>query len=146
MPAPTDSARTEGPRAAAPGKPGFLTGAQAFLALVSSRLIIRVGKFQLAHRVAEKWPTRGEKSYDFDRAEQLVALIDRSSRFTTTKSWCLQRSLAAVLLLRFHGVPAELTIGVRRVPFYAHAWAELAGRVINDSQIVREKYAVIEQC
>lgn len=47
---------------------------------------------------------------------------------------CLTRSLALYRFLRGVGLPAEHVIGVRRVPFRAHAWVELAGEpVIDDS-------------
>lgn len=46
---------------------------------------------------------------------------------------CLQRSVAAALLLRKHGIDARLVIGYRSAPFFSHAWVEVEGRVVNDS-------------
>lgn len=46
---------------------------------------------------------------------------------------CLQRSAVTTRLMRRHGIPARLIIGYRAVPFMAHAWVELDGRVLNDS-------------
>lgn len=41
---------------------------------------------------------------------------------------CLPRSFALYRYLRAHGVAAEFSIGVKRFPFQAHAWVEVAGQ------------------
>ncbi|HEX8065972.1 MAG TPA: lasso peptide biosynthesis B2 protein [Thermoleophilaceae bacterium] len=43
---------------------------------------------------------------------------------------CLLRSLALFRFLRTCGIPAEHVIGVRRSPFWAHAWVESGGRLV----------------
>jgi hypothetical protein len=58
---------------------------------------------------------------------------------------CLQRSAALVCLLRDLGMPATLVIGAQRLPFRAHAWAEVNGQVINDSVSAVELYAVLDR-
>jgi hypothetical protein len=40
---------------------------------------------------------------------------------------CLVRSLALFSYLRWSGIPASHVIGIRRVPFAAHAWVEVSG-------------------
>ena len=47
--------------------------------------------------------------------------------------FCLQRSVCAVRLLRKLGIAARLAIGYRPAPFFAHAWVEVDGRVVNGS-------------
>ncbi|MDP9011781.1 MAG: lasso peptide biosynthesis B2 protein [Pseudomonadota bacterium] len=47
--------------------------------------------------------------------------------FSRAPNDCLMRSLALFHYLRWRGVPAVHVIGVRRVPFIAHAWVEVAG-------------------
>ena len=54
---------------------------------------------------------------------------------------CLQRSAAAACLLKKHGYPAEMVIGVQQVPFAAHAWVELNGAVLGDKPYMREIYS-----
>jgi hypothetical protein len=58
---------------------------------------------------------------------------------------CLQRSAALVCLLRDLGVSATLVIGAQRLPFKAHAWAEVDGRVVNDSESSVELYGVLDR-
>lgn len=56
---------------------------------------------------------------------------------------CLQRSVVAARLLRKAGVEARLTIGYRAAPFLSHAWVEVNGRVVNDSQAYKERLRVL---
>src|SRR5579871_1684619 len=44
---------------------------------------------------------------------------------------CLQRSIVTARLMRERGIPAEVVIGYTPVPFFSHAWVEVAGRVVN---------------
>ena len=46
---------------------------------------------------------------------------------------CLPRSLALYHFALSAGLPAEHLIGVRRLPFEAHAWVECAGRPLLDA-------------
>jgi hypothetical protein len=39
-----------------------------------------------------------------------------------------------------------MVIGVQQLPFLAHAWVELDGRVINDKQYICEVYSVLTRC
>ena len=59
---------------------------------------------------------------------------------------CLQRSAATARLLKKHGFPAEMVIGVQQLPFLAHAWVEVAGRVVNDKPYMAEIYSVLARC
>lgn len=79
-------------------------------------------------------------------AERLGQLIDIASRHGLYRATCLRRSLALWWLLRRRGLPVELRIGVARAKeqVQAHAWIELAGRVINDRSTVADDYAVYE--
>lgn len=58
---------------------------------------------------------------------------------------CLQRSSILVCLLRDHGIPATLVIGAQRLPFRAHAWVELDGQVVNDSESSVQLYGVLDR-
>ena len=56
---------------------------------------------------------------------------------------CLERSVVAARLLRKAGVDARLVIGYRPAPFLSHAWVEVDGRVVNDSQAYKERLQVL---
>jgi len=76
----------------------------------------------------------------------IVRAVDVAAVFYFKPVRCLQRSAAAVLLLRRGGAPAELVIGVQPWPLRAHAWVELDGTVVNDRAHVVRTFAVLERC
>jgi hypothetical protein len=59
---------------------------------------------------------------------------------------CLQRSAATTCLLRRYGSKAEMVIASQRMPFQAHAWVEVEGKVVNDKPHVQDHYAVLDRC
>jgi hypothetical protein len=58
---------------------------------------------------------------------------------------CLQRSAATACLLKRCGIPAQMVIGAQQMPFKAHAWVEVDGRVVNDKPYMTEIYAVLDR-
>jgi len=59
---------------------------------------------------------------------------------------CLQRSAATAYLLKRYGVAATLVIGVQNLPFKAHSWVEVDGRVVNDQPYLPNIYMVLDRC
>jgi hypothetical protein len=55
-----------------------------------------------------------------------------AAAFYPRRALCLEQSIALYVLLRHRGARAELKLGVRPRPFYAHAWVELDGEPINE--------------
>jgi hypothetical protein len=74
-----------------------------------------------------------------------LAAIDRAAVFYPRRAMCLQRSTVLLWLLRSRDVPAQMVIGCRHTPFYAHAWVELGGVVINDREYVKQEYLELER-
>jgi len=58
---------------------------------------------------------------------------------------CLQRSIVTARLMRDRGILAEVVIGYRPVPFFSHAWVEVAGRVVNDSPAYKMRLQILER-
>lgn len=56
---------------------------------------------------------------------------------------CLARSVITVRLMRKHGIDACLVIAFRPSPFFAHAWVEVDGEIVNDSPAYREQLIVL---
>jgi hypothetical protein len=78
--------------------------------------------------------------------EQICAAVDQAIVWYPKQVLCLQRSTAAVWLLKRSGFPAQLILGAQLLPFKAHAWVEIEGRVINDKPSVSQSYSVLERC
>jgi hypothetical protein len=71
---------------------------------------------------------RPRGSPDPHRAERISWAVDAVTRALPGTTTCLARALAAEGLLRRHGHPAQLRIGVARTAdgrFSAHAWVEI---------------------
>ena len=69
---------------------------------------------------------------DFAHAEALSLRICRCAVFLPSRAVCLEQSLALYLLLRRQGMCPEIRLGVRPLPFSAHAWVELNGVPVNE--------------
>ena len=39
-----------------------------------------------------------------------------------------------------------MVIGAKQMPFKAHAWVEVDGRVVNDKRYMPELYGVLDRC
>lgn len=107
-------------------------------------LILALRGFPAVHRFVERIPLRRRR--DPRPAADLVRIVDRAAIHYPRELLCLRRSAAITWMLRRHGQPAELVVGASIVPFFAHAWVELDGRVINDNEVaVRARYTVLER-
>lgn len=89
--------------------------------------------------IAKKRPSR-------DAVERICAAVDMACVWYWKETKCLQRSAATACLLKSFGVPAQMVIGVQQLPFRAHAWVEVDGRVVNDKPYAPEMYAVLDKC
>jgi Transglutaminase-like superfamily len=79
-------------------------------------------------------------------AEEICKAVDLVCVCYPKRVLCLQRSAATACLLKRNGIPARMIIGVQGLPFKAHAWVEVDGRVVNDKPYVRDTYAVLDSC
>jgi hypothetical protein len=78
--------------------------------------------------------------------EQICRAVDLACIWYRREVQCLQRSAATVCMLRRHSIPARMVLGTRHVPFQAHAWVEVDGRVVNDKAYTPERYAILDRC
>jgi hypothetical protein len=78
--------------------------------------------------------------------EKLCHAMDLACVFYPKQVQCLQRSAAVTLLLRNHGLEAEMVIGAQVLPFKSHAWVEINNAVVNDKPYMSEIYQVLERC
>jgi hypothetical protein len=78
--------------------------------------------------------------------ERVCQAVDVACIWYWKEVLCLQRSAATTCLLRRFGVPAQMVIGAQQMPFKAHAWVEVDGRVVNDKPYMRAVYTVLDHC
>jgi hypothetical protein len=136
------------PTAAAATPREALLVAAGWCMLAGVDLTLRVAGFHRFYRVVERWPLRRPPAAEkrAEVAERTCAAVDRARVYYVKRAWCLQRAAASVCLLRLRGIPAELVIGVRKIPFSAHAWTEVEGEVVNDPAGLRSMYAEMSRC
>lgn len=121
--------------ASAPRVPA-LRVAFAWWLLVLVDVALKLTGFQRFYRLIARWPTVGRVAAA-DRlrvARETSAAVDRAKVYYFKRAWCLQTAAAAVCFMRLRGVDAELVLGVRKIPFYAHAWAEVDGEIVNNAE------------
>lgn len=122
-----------------------LAAVWAFCALVVVDAVTRVGGFHRLREWVSQTPRRGHNE-NLQTVVKVCSAVDRAAAYYFKKAWCLQRSATTTILLRWAGVDAEMVIGVEKIPFYAHAWVEVRGRVVNDHPMVQKRYAVLDRC
>lgn len=75
-----------------------------------------------------------------DLIGSICGAVERACVLYPKKAVCLQRSAVLTCMLRRAGIPAHMVIGVRIMPFLAHAWVEANGTVLNDFPKVASFY------
>jgi hypothetical protein len=118
---------------------------RAYLKLIYFDLYLARGNFAALYDKVRAYPAR-KRAEAADPIDQICSAVDMACIWYWKEALCLQRSAAAVCLLRDYGVPAHLVIGAQQMPFKAHAWVEVEGRVVNDKPYTPEMYAVLDRC
>ena len=124
---------------------GFRLVLEAYLGLLRFDLYLFRKDFEPLYREVRSCQTRG-KVDSRSSIDALCSAVDLACIWYWKEAMCLQRSAATVCLLRKYGVPAEMVIGAQQMPFRAHAWVEVDGRVVNDKPYISELYAPLDRC
>src|SRR5579859_7628728 len=118
---------------------------KAYGKLIYFDLYLARGNFSALYEKVRKYPVR-KKPPSSRSIEEICGAMDMACIWYWKEALCLQRSAATACLLKQHGITAQLVIGAQQMPFKAHAWVEVDGRVVNDKSYIAEIYAVLERC
>jgi hypothetical protein len=118
---------------------------KAYGRLILFDLYLARGNFKALYQKVRNYPL-ARRSPAPDAVERVCYAVDLACIWYWKEVLCLQRSAATACLLKQYGVPAQLVIGVQQIPFKAHAWVEVDGRVVNDKPYTPEMYAVLDRC
>jgi len=118
---------------------------KAYLKLIYFDLYLAQGNFAALYDKVRNYPV-GANTPDPNSIERINYAIDLACIWYWKEALCLQRSAATACLLKKYGVPAQMVIGAQQLPFRAHAWVEVDGRVVNDKPYTPEMYAVLDRC
>lgn len=107
--------------------------AEAWLAVASARVSVRVLPFRTNYAIARRLAaTARKRSVDDPETQLLARAVRRAARFVPGAT-CLPQALAGYVLFARHGAPCAIRIGVRKSAdraLEAHAWLEREGRVV----------------
>lgn len=118
---------------------------KAYLELILFDFYLARGNFDALYEKVRGYP-RTECEPMVDATERVCAAVDMACIWYWRTVLCLQRSAATACLLKRYGVCAQMVIGAQQVPFKAHSWVEVNGRVVNDKSYVPELYGVLDRC
>jgi Transglutaminase-like superfamily/Coenzyme PQQ synthesis protein D (PqqD) len=132
-----------GPDAARP-RPRHFTILCAVAGLALFDCILSLLSFDLLCRSVKAWPLKPGYAHDnLTLIGQVCAAVEKACVWYPKKALCLQRSAVTTCILRSCGIPAHMVVGVRPMPFLAHAWVEAEGSVVNDFPNVRKFYQML---
>lgn len=117
----------------------------AFCGLAAVNLLLKTVGFRSLYYMVKDWPASEVSAFP-DAQQEVLDAVDKATTWYPKQAMCLQRSSVTTCLLRLRGVPAQMVIGCRKIPFKAHAWVELEGQVVNDKRQVQEYYSVMDRC
>jgi hypothetical protein len=118
---------------------------QAYLKLIHFDFYLARKNFAALHNKVRRCPV-AKKTPSRDAVKQICSAVDMACIWYWKEVLCLQRSAATACLLKRHGVPAQMVIGAQQMPFKAHSWVEVDGRVVNDKSYTPEMYGVLDRC
>ncbi len=118
---------------------------KALLGLLAFDLLGLGRNFGRMHRFVRNWKVAPRAVYP-DAVEQVCNALNYACIWYPKRALCLQRSAVTTCLLRSLGVNAHMVMGAQKVPFKAHAWAEVDGRAVNERRDVQRIYGVWERC
>jgi len=123
----------------------FLLFFEAYATLIRFEFHLKRRTFAGLYGAVRNCPIRRRAASNGD-VERICYAVDLACIWYWKEVLCLQRSAATACLLRKHGAPAQMVLGAQQIPFKAHAWVELGGRVVNDKPYVPEMYSVLDRC
>jgi hypothetical protein len=118
---------------------------RAYATLIFFDLSLARGNFAALYDKVRNCPIK-KSAPPAASVDEICSAVDLASIWYWKEVLCLQRSAATACLLKRQGVPAQMVIGAHQMPFKAHAWVEVDGRVVNDKPYTREIYAVLDRC
>ena len=80
-----------------------------------------------------------------DLRERVCEAINLACLWYWKDVLCLQRAAATVRFLKRCGLPAQLVLGVQSIPFMAHAWVEIDGKVVNEKPYMHDIYTALDR-
>ncbi len=118
---------------------------EAYLRLIRFDVCLGQGDFEALYNKVRIYPI-GNQISSANPIEPICSAVDIACIWYRKEVLCLQRSATTACLLRKYGVSAQMVVGAQQMPFKAHAWVEVDGKVVNDKQYVPQMYEILARC
>lgn len=118
---------------------------KALATLIKVNFTMKVRGFYSAIQLIKKH-RKNQLDYIIPSEEDLRDLANITNKaclLYPTRTKCLEWAMTYVLMALKQEWKCNLEIGVQNYPFMAHAWVECDGKVVMDSQDIREGLAII---
>jgi hypothetical protein len=113
--------------------------------LLCDVLMTFAGMAALYRLLEVRWQSHTDRPVDPLLIDTLVQAVELACVFYFRDVKCLQRSTTTTVLLRRHGLNAQMILAAQLIPLRNHAWVEFHGRIVNDKPYMHEIYQVIER-
>src|SRR6202451_233677 len=121
--------------------PRMLDIVKGILGFALFDIILSCRSLEALCSVVRSWPVRHRPvASESNVVDGVSGAVARAAIWYPKKTLCLQRSALTTCLLRDRGVCANMIVGVRPMPFLAHAWVEVSGKVVSDFPRVKIFY------
>jgi hypothetical protein len=121
-------------------KPSLLIVLGALFGLSLFDMLLALYSLKYLCACVASWPIRKRERSDSEIVGKVCAAVQQACVWYPKRSLCLQRSAVTACLLRLYGLSAQMVVGIRDMPFMAHAWVQIDDQVINDWPGVRSFY------
>ena len=118
---------------------------KALFGLLAYDILNALCPFRILYSLVKDWKVT-RKVDTSDTIELVCKAVNYACVWYPKRALCLQRAFVTTYLLRKNGVQASMVLGAQKLPFKAHAWVEVEGRVINERANVQGIYAVWDRC
>jgi hypothetical protein len=118
---------------------------RTFMTLLKVNFYIKIRGFYSTIQLIKK-SRKGQSNYIIPQDEDLrdlANIVNKACLIYPTRIKCLEWAITFILLALKQKWKCNLEIGIQNYPFFAHAWVECDGKVVMDSQDLREGLAII---
>ncbi|ADD43891.1 lasso peptide biosynthesis B2 protein [Stackebrandtia nassauensis] len=106
-------------------------------------IAVRLIAFHRTRSIARRLSRPAVRPASERQAVTVLAAIDAACRWVPVRAACLERSIAAVVLLRLRRRRVEWCHGIKTQPVALHAWIQVDGRPVGEPADPTTTYNVL---
>ena len=118
---------------------------KAFVTLIRVNFYLKIRGFYATIQLLKR-SRKSQLNYIIPQEKELIELantVNKACLIYPTRTKCLEWAITYVLLALKRKWKCNLEVGVQNYPFFAHAWVECDGKIVMDSQDLREGLSII---